>query len=71
MLLKISQRYDYFLILVCYNEIFITMQILVSFGLVFMELCSHKINMNTEEKILLRRSLKCDPICLTYTLEKS
>ena len=53
MLLTISLRHDYFLILMCYNEKFI-----VKIGLVVMELCCHKINMNTKEKHIIRGILK-------------
>ncbi len=34
------------------------MQILVSIGIVVMELCCHKINMNTKEKHIIKRILK-------------
>ena len=35
------------------------MQMLVSFGLTVTEVCCHKINMNTKEKDIIKRILKC------------
>ncbi len=56
MLLTISLRYVYFLILVSYNNKFGTS--MLSIGLVVTELCCHKINMNAKEKHIIQRILK-------------